>query len=100
PGRGDSRILYEDARDGTALRQITRQCFQRSALFSVLKEAPRRKISVLLTTDHGSIHCNPPATVFAKRDATSNLRYKFGEDLRAERPDQALLFSSEDMLRL
>jgi len=38
--------------------------------------------------------------VFAKRDATSNLRYKFGEDLRAERPEQALLFTNEDDLRL
>ena len=55
---------------------------------------------MLLTTDHGSIHCNTPATVFAKRDATSNLRYKFGEDLRAERADQALLFTNEDDLRL
>ncbi len=99
-GRSESQILYEVARDEIALRQITRQWFQRSALFSVLKEASRRKISVLLTTDHGSIHCNTPATVFAKRDATANLRYKFGEDLRAERPEQALMFPSEDTLRL
>ena len=41
---------------------------------------------MLLTSDHGSIHCHTPATVFAKRDATQNLRYKFGEDLRAENP--------------
>ena len=99
-GRSESQILYEVARDEIALRQITRQWFQRSALFSVLKEASRRKISVLLTTDHGSIHCNTPATVFAKRDASANLRYKFGEDLRAERPEQALLFPNEDDLRL
>jgi len=99
-GRSESQILYEVARDEIALRQITRQWFQRSALFSVLKEASRRKISVLLTTDHGSIHCNTPATVYAKRDASANLRYKFGEDLRAERPEQALLFPNEDMLRL
>ncbi len=99
-GRSESQILYEVARDEIALRAITRQWFQRSALFSVLKEASRRKISVLLTTDHGSIHCNTPATVFAKRDASANLRYKFGEDLRAERPEQALLFTKEDMLRL
>ena len=99
-GRSESQILYEVARDEIALRQITRQWFQRSALFSVLKEASRRRISVLLTTDHGSIHCNSPATVFAKRDATSNLRYKFGEDLRAERPEQALLFTNEDDLRV
>jgi CheY-like chemotaxis protein len=99
-GRSESQILYEVARDEIALRQITRQWFQRSALFSVLKEASRRKITVLLTTDHGSIHCNTPATVFAKRDATSNLRYKFGEDLRAERADQALCFTNADDLRL
>jgi hypothetical protein len=55
---------------------------------------------VVITSDHGSIHCNTPATVFAKRDATANLRYKFGEDLRAERPEQALLFLREDELRL
>ncbi|HEX6251087.1 MAG TPA: response regulator [Gemmatimonadaceae bacterium] len=99
-GRSESQILYEVARDEIALRQITRQWFQRSVLQSLLKEAARRKLSVLLTTDHGSIHCNTPATVFARRDATSNLRYKFGEDIRPERFDQALLFPKEEMLRL
>ncbi len=99
-GRSESQILYEVARDEVALRQITKQWFQRSALLSLLKEAAARRIPVLLTTDHGSIHCNTPATVFAKRDATANLRYKFGEDLRAEREDQALLFTDSDSLRL
>ena len=99
-GRSESAILYEVARDEIALRQITRQWFQRSTLLGLLTEASRRKVPVLLTSDHGSIHCNTPATVFAKRDATANLRYKFGEDLRAERPDLALLFTDEDELKL
>ena len=99
-GRSESAILYEVARDEIALRQITRQWFQRSTLLGLLTEASRRKVPVLLTSDHGSIHCNTPATVFAKRDATANLRYKFGEDLRAERPDLALLFTNEDELKL
>jgi CheY-like chemotaxis protein len=99
-GRSESAILYEVARDEIALRQLTLQWFQRSALLDVLKEASRRKITVLLTSDHGSIHCHTPATVFAKRDATANLRYKFGEDLRAERAEQALLFPNADSLRL
>jgi hypothetical protein len=99
-GRSESAILYEVARDEIALRQLTVQWFRRSALLSVLKEAARRKLSVVLTSDHGSIHCQTPATVFAKRDATANLRYKFGEDLRAERPEHALLFPNEDALRL
>ena len=60
----------------------------------------RDRVTVVLTSDHGSIHCTTPATVFARRDATHNLRYKFGEDLRAERPEYALQFTKEDMLRL
>ncbi|MDQ6830571.1 MAG: response regulator [Gemmatimonadota bacterium] len=99
-GRSESAILYEVARDERALRQITRQWFERSALSGLLREASRRNIPVLITSDHGSIHCNTPATVFAKRDATANLRYKFGEDLRAERPEHALLFTNSDDLRL
>ncbi|MDQ6737317.1 MAG: PglZ domain-containing protein, partial [Gemmatimonadota bacterium] len=99
-GRSESQILYEVARDEIALRRLTRQWFERSALLSLLREASARKVSVLLTTDHGSIHCNTPATVFAKRDASANLRYKFGEDLRAENPEQALTFTDPDVLRL
>ena len=38
--------------------------------------------------------------MFAKRDATQNLRYKFGEDLRAENPEYGLLFNKEDALKL
>lgn len=90
-GRSEHAILYEVARDSGALRSVTRTWFEDSALLRSLKEAERREVPVLLTTDHGSIHCHTPATVFAKRDATANLRYKFGEDLRAEKRSAALL---------
>ncbi len=99
-GRSESAILQEVARDEVALRQLTLQWFQRSALLAVLREAARKRIPVLITSDHGSIHCHTPATVFAKRDATQNLRFKFGEDLRPERPEHGLLFTNEDALRL
>lgn len=98
--RSENNVVYEVAKDEVALRGLTRQWFERSALFSVLKESARRGLTVVLTSDHGSILCQTPATVFARRDATHNLRYKFGEDLRAERPEQALLFTNSDALRL
>ena len=94
-GRSESAILYEVARDADALRDLTRTWFERSPVRAALAEAERRGVPVLLTTDHGSIHCETPATVFAKRDATQNLRYKFGEDLRAEDPAAAI--TVEDM---
>jgi DNA-binding response OmpR family regulator len=90
-GRAEHAILYEVARDAAALRSLTRTWFEDSALFRALKEAERRGVPALLTTDHGSIVCNTPSTVFAKRDATANLRYKFGSDLRPEKRSTALL---------
>lgn len=83
-GRSESPVLMEVARDEAALRDITRSWFERSTLLSVLKEAAAQGHHVIFTTDHGSILCQRPTTVFARKDATANLRYKFGGDLRAE----------------
>ncbi len=93
-GRSESPILMEVAKDEAALRDLTRSWFERSTAFQVLKEAAAGGHRVVLTTDHGSILCQHPTTVFARRDATSNLRYKFGVDLRAEVPDD--VFSTRD----
>src|SRR5437667_8719083 len=90
-GRSESAILYEVARDEAALRGLTRTWFERSPVLAALQEAERRGVSVLLTTDHGSIHCETPATVYAKRDATANLRHKVGEELQVEHPEAAIL---------
>ena len=93
-GRSESAVLLEVARDKEALRALTRQWFERSEALAAIREAMRQRVPVLVTTDHGSIHCHRPATVFAKRDTTSNLRYKFGDDLRAE--DRSVAFATND----
>ena len=98
-GRSESPILMEVAKDEAALRDLTRSWFERSTAFEVLKEAARAGYRVVLTTDHGSILCQRPTTVFARRDATSNLRYKFGQDLRAEDASTAFLTKDENDLR-
>ncbi|MDH5590068.1 MAG: bifunctional response regulator/alkaline phosphatase family protein, partial [Gemmatimonadota bacterium] len=93
-GRSESPILMEVAKDEAALRDLTRSWFERSTAFRVLREAAASGFRVIFTTDHGSILCQNPSTVFARRDATSNLRYKFGQDLRAE--DESTVFGTRD----
>mgnify|MGYP000748925039 CR=1 FL=1 len=63
------------------------------------REAAAGGFRVVLTTDHGSIHCMHPTTVFARKDATQNLRYKFGGDLRAEDPTTVMTTSDAMDLR-
>ncbi|MFO7893874.1 MAG: bifunctional response regulator/alkaline phosphatase family protein [Longimicrobiales bacterium] len=98
-GRSESNLLMEVARDVPGLRALTHQWFERSAALRILREAAAAGVEVVLTTDHGSILCERPVTVFARRDATSNLRYKFGEDLRAEQPQAVFAINDETSLR-
>jgi DNA-binding response OmpR family regulator len=98
-GRSESAVLWEVARDKEALRALTRQWFERSEALAAIREALRLGVPVLVTTDHGSIHCHRPATVYAKRDTTAHLRYKFGNDLRAQDPSLAFSTSDERVLR-
>ncbi|HSG80780.1 MAG TPA: bifunctional response regulator/alkaline phosphatase family protein, partial [Gemmatimonadota bacterium] len=83
-GRGESQILFEMARDAEALRRLSVAWYEGSALRQALKIIGSRGVRILLTTDHGSVHCYRPTTVYAKRDATASLRHKYGDDLRAE----------------
>ncbi len=98
-GRSESSLLMEVARDVPGLRALTRQWFERSAALRILRQAAAHGVEAVVTTDHGSILCERPVTVFARRDATSNLRYKFGQDLRAEQPQAVLAVNDESALR-
>lgn len=93
-GRSESPILMEVAKDEAALRDLTKSWFERSTAFAVLQEAAAAGLRVVFTTDHGSILCQHPTTVLARRDASHNLRYKFGADLRAE--TRAHVFGTND----
>lgn len=99
-GRSESRLIWEVARDESALRALTVSWFERSAAFDALKEAAKRGVPVLLTTDHGSVHCNRPLTIYAHRDATPNLRYKFGRDMRVDNNASVLSVTDPQALRL
>jgi CheY-like chemotaxis protein len=99
-GRSESRLIWEVARDASALRALTVSWFERSAAFSAVKEAAKQGVPVLLTTDHGSVHCNRPLTIYAHKDATPNLRYKFGRDMRVDNNAGVLAVKDPHDLRL
>ncbi len=96
-GRSESDILKEIAPDQEAFRSLTRSWFLHSSLRAVLANAARLGVTVVLTSDHGSVHCLRPATVYAKRDATENLRFKFGDGVRSDEPSALLVKSGADV---
>lgn len=96
-GRSESDILKEIAPDQEAFRSLTRSWFLHSSLRDVLECAARLGVTVVLTSDHGSVHCRRPATVYAKRDATENLRFKFGDGVRSDEPSAFLARSGAEV---
>ncbi len=83
--RSDYAILKEIAPDEPAYRSLTQSWFQHSSLFGMLKQiATIKNAKVIVTTDHGSIRCMRGVKVIGDKDTSTNLRYKFGKNVKAE----------------
>ncbi len=83
-GRNQSDILQQLLPNESAFRSLMRSWFSHSALREILSDLARAKFKVVLTTDHGSILGRKAALVYGRRDTSTNLRYKFGDNLKAE----------------
>ncbi|MEE9288822.1 MAG: bifunctional response regulator/alkaline phosphatase family protein [Bacteroidota bacterium] len=84
-GRSDSDILKEIAPDESAFRSLTRSWFDHSSLLGMLRTLSSQKdVKIVLTTDHGSIRCLRGAKVVGDREASTNLRYKYGRNLKCD----------------
>lgn len=84
-GRSDSQLLKEIAPDESAYRLLTKSWFIHSSLFGMLRTLSKNKnVTIMLTTDHGSIRSLRGSKVLGDREASTNLRYKFGRNLKCE----------------
>ncbi len=84
-GRSDSPLLKEIAPDEAAYRSLTSSWFQHSSLFGMLKTLSKQKnVKIIITTDHGSVRCLRGSKVLGDREASTNLRYKFGRNLKVD----------------
>ena len=77
-------MLREIVPDESAYRSLTRTWFEHSGLFQILKAASESGITVVLTSDHGSIRAMRGSKVYADRETSTNVRYKFGRGIRGD----------------
>lgn len=84
-GRSDSELLKEIAPDEAAYRSLTKSWFMHSSLYSMLRTLSKQKnVRIVLTTDHGSIRSLRGTKVLGDREASTNLRYKYGRNLKCD----------------
>jgi CheY-like chemotaxis protein len=87
--RSGSDVLKEMMPDESAFRSLARTWFEHSALYQILRSAAESGVAVVLTSDHGSIRALRGATVHADKETSTNVRYKFGRNIKAD-PKQAI----------
>jgi CheY-like chemotaxis protein len=98
-GQSESEILHELAPDEEALRRLLQSWFQHSVLLEVLRILSRQNTIVVVTSDHGLVHCRRPSVVLGNRETSTSIRYKFGDNLvcdeneaiHVRKPDEFML---------
>lgn len=79
--RTDTDMIRELAPDEAAYRAVTKTWFMHSPLLETLIALSEKKVKVILTTDHGTIHVKRPEKIVGDRNTNTNLRYKQGKNL-------------------
>ncbi len=82
--RSDLPILKEIAPDEPSYRSLTRSWFEHSPLYNIFKTLARQKVTVIITSDHGSVRSLRGTKVIGDRETSTNLRYKFGRNLKVD----------------
>jgi hypothetical protein len=98
-GRNQSEILQQLLPNEGAFRSLMRSWFDHSVLRDILSDLARAKVRVIMTTDHGSILGRKSALVYGRRDTSTNLRYKFGDNLKCDER-QAVIARKPEEFRL
>jgi CheY-like chemotaxis protein len=79
--RTEMEVIRELADDEPAYRSITLSWFEHSPLLDVIKQLAAKKVKVVITTDHGTVHVKEPTKVLGDKNVNTNLRYKQGKAL-------------------
>lgn len=98
-GRSNNVILKEIAGTESAFRSLMKSWFIHSSLFSILKSFAAQDYTVIITSDHGSVLCKRGTLAHGRRTTSTNLRYKYGDNLNSN-PKESFLIKKPESWRL
>ena len=80
--RTEMEIIRELADDEEAYRSLMYSWFEHSSLFDMMRFIADKGCPMMITTDHGSAYVKNPVKILGDRDVNTNLRYKYGKNLK------------------
>lgn len=85
--RSEMELLKEMASDEAGYRSLTLSWFMHSPLLQALKRLAAKRVTLILSTDHGSVRVRNASKVIGDRHSSANLRYKHGRNLDYDSAD-------------
>lgn len=82
--RSTEEVIQTLIPDEAAYRSVVKSWFEHSPLFELMRKFGERGVTIVITSDHGSIRARKASKVVGDREASSNLRYKFGRNLNVD----------------
>lgn len=93
----EMEVIKELAETDKAYRSLTVSWFKNSPLFDMLKKMSEEDVTLVFTTDHGTINVSNPTKVVGQRDLNTNLRYKVGRSMSYSDKEVMELETPEDV---
>ncbi len=92
-------LLRQLIRDEAAFRALVHAWFQHSRLYEIFRIAAERGITVILTSDHGSLRCQNAAKISSQAELTTGLRFKEGRNISCA-PEAGWIIKDPEAYRL
>ena len=79
--RSDVALFQQLIPNEEAFRTLVQAWFQNSRIYKIIKLAAERGITIIITSDHGSVLCQNAAKISSQYELSSGLRVKEGKDI-------------------
>ena len=97
--RYETDLLKQLIPDEAAFRTLVQAWFQHSWLYKIFRIAADRGITIVLTSDHGSLLCQNAAKISSQTPLTTGLRFKEGKRITCD-PNTGYLITDPETFRL
>ena len=96
--RSDMSIIKQLITNEEAFRTLVQTWFRSSHLYQIIRLAAERGITIIITSDHGSVLCQNAAKISSPHDLTSGLRTKEGRNISFTPETGMLIENPEEYL--
>lgn len=97
--RSENTIFQQLIPNEEAFRTLVQSWYKHSRLNKIISLAAERGITVIITSDHGSVLCQNAAKISSQHELSSGLRVKEGKDISCD-PESGLIIDDPEVYLL